>query len=270
MLEIRDLVKVFNPQGINEVHSLNGVDLHLEDGEFVTLIGSNGAGKTTLFNTIAGVYPPSRGQILIDGQNVTAWPEHRRAALVGRVFQDPLMGTAETMTIAENLTLALLRARKLRLRKGVTRERRLLFLDLLKPLGLGLEDRLDARISLLSGGQRQALTLLMASLSRPSILLLDEHTAALDPTTAEKILHLTGELVIRERLTTMMITHNLKLALEYGNRTLMMDRGKIVLDLGAEEKAGMTVNDLLDKFANVRNERLMEDRMLLGVAGMEQ
>jgi putative ABC transport system ATP-binding protein len=269
MLLLEDVAKIFNPHGTNEVHSLRGVDLRLDDGEFVTLIGSNGAGKTTLFNTIAGVYPPSCGRILIDEQDVTGWPEHRRAALVGRVFQDPLMGTAETMTIAENLTLALLRAKPLRLRKGVTRQRRITFTGLLEPLDLGLEDRLDARISLLSGGQRQALTLLMASLTRPRVLLLDEHTAALDPTTADKILRLTDDLVGREKLTTIMITHNLKLALDFGSRTLMMDQGKIVLDLDAEEKAGMRVKDLLDRFASVRNERLLEDRMLLGIEGLE-
>jgi putative ABC transport system ATP-binding protein len=269
MLELRKVTKVFNRRGVNEIHSLAGVDLRLEDGEFVTLIGSNGAGKTTLFNIIAGAYPPSSGRIWIDGRDVTGLPEHRRAALVGRVFQDPLMGTAESMTIAENLTLALLRARSLRLRRGVTRERRALFGELLKPLELGLEDRLDARISLLSGGQRQALTLLMASLTRPSVLLLDEHTAALDPTTAEKILRLTDELVQREHLTTVMITHNLKLALDYGSRTLMMDKGQIVLDFNADEKAGMSVKDLLDRFASVRNERLLEDRLLLGAEGLE-
>jgi putative ABC transport system ATP-binding protein len=269
MLVLKDITKVFNPHSTNEVHSLRGVDLRLEDGEFVTLIGSNGAGKSTLFNVIAGAYPPSRGRILVDDVDITGWPEHRRAAFVGRVFQDPLMGTAETMTIAENLTLALLRAKPLRLHKGVTRERRIIFTGLLKPLELGLEDRLDARISLLSGGQRQALTLLMASLTRPRVLLLDEHTAALDPATAEKILRLTDELVGREKLTTIMITHNLKLALDFGSRTLMMDQGKIVLDLDAESKSGMTVKDLLDQFASVRNERLLEDRMLLGVEGLD-
>jgi putative ABC transport system ATP-binding protein len=263
MLQVENLHKTFHPDSPHEVHSLRGVDLQLRSGEFVTVIGSNGAGKSTLFNVIAGVTSPSRGRILIDGQDVTPWSEHRRAALIGRVFQDPLMGTADSMTIAENLTLALLRAKRLRLSTGVTHARRAYYHNVLAPLGLGLESRLDTRLRLLSGGQRQALTLLMATLASPRLLLLDEHTAALDPATADKVLDLTTEIIQHSSLTTMMITHNLRLALRYGSRTLMMDNGRIVLELNAEEKASMSVPALLDKFNQVRGERLLEDKMLL-------
>lgn len=265
MLEIAGLCQTFNPGSANEVIALRGVDLNIPERQFVTLIGSNGAGKTTLFNLIAGVYAPTKGRILIDGVDVTAWPEHQRAAMIGRVFQDPMMGTAASMTIAQNLTLALLRGQRLRLRKGVTRERESLFHDLLAPLGLGLENRLNTRLSLLSGGQRQSLTLLMASLSNPKILLLDEHTAALDPATALKILSLTDELIGQHHLTTLMITHNMQQALAHGDRTLMMDDGEIVLDLGASEKEGMEVQDLIDMFTKIKHKRLLEDRMLLSV-----
>jgi len=263
MLEIRSLHQIFNPGSGNEIYGLRSIDLSLPAEQFVTLIGSNGSGKTTLFNLIAGVFPPTQGRILIDGVDVTTWAEYRRASLVGRVFQDPLMGTADSMTIAENLTLAMLRSQRLRLRAGVTRERRIAFQELLAPLGLGLEERLNNRVNLLSGGQRQALTLLMASLTRPKILLLDEHTAALDPATAGKIIELTNELVYKNHLTTIMITHNLKLALEYGDRMVMLDKGQVVLDLGREEKNGMTVRGLLDKFAEVRGEQLLDDKLLL-------
>ena len=261
MLQIDALEKVFNPNSASEVHSLRGIDLEVETGNFVTLIGSNGAGKTTLFNLIAGAYPPSKGRIIIDGVDVTHWPEYTRAVMIGRVFQDPLMGTADTMTIAENLTLALLRAQPLRLKKGVTPERRRQFTTLLESLDLGLEDRLDSRVNLLSGGQRQALTLLMASLTNPKLLLLDEHTAALDPTTANKILQLTREVIARNNLTTIMITHNLNLALEYGNRTLMLDRGKIVMDLDQDQKTNLSVQELLEKFDEARGGRILEDRL---------
>ncbi len=263
MLEIRTLHQVFNPGSGNEIYGLRGIDLTIPRHQFATLIGSNGSGKTTLFNLIAGVFPPTRGQILIDGEDVTGWPEYRRASLVGRVFQDPLMGTADSMTIAENLTLALLRSRPLRLTQGVTRHRRKTFQEMLASIGLGLEDRLDTRVNLLSGGQRQALTLLMASLTKPKILLLDEHTAALDPETAIRIIGLTDHLVRSYSLTTIMITHNLKLALTYGERMLMLDRGKLVLDLNGEEKASMSVQDLLNKFAKVRQEQILDDKMLL-------
>jgi putative ABC transport system ATP-binding protein len=263
MLDLDSVHHVFNPGGVNEVVALRAINLHLPANQFVTVIGSNGAGKTTLFNVIAGVYPPSRGRIEIDGMDVTSWPEHRRAVYVGRVFQNPLMGTAASMTIAQNLTLALLRDQRLRLRTGVTKERKEFFADLLSPLGLGLESRLDTHVSLLSGGQRQAMTLLMASLAQPKILLLDEHTAALDPSTAIKILELTRAIVEKHRLTTLMITHNMQQALEHGERTLMMDRGQIVLDLHADEKSNMTVQDLVDKFTEVKHEMLLDDSLLL-------
>ncbi|MCP4416756.1 MAG: ATP-binding cassette domain-containing protein, partial [Chloroflexi bacterium] len=216
MLKINALHQIFNPGHINEVHALRNIDLHLPPAQFVTVIGSNGAGKSTIFNAIAGVFQPTQGSILIDGVDVTKWPEHRRAALVGRVFQDPMLGTAASMSIAQNLSLALLRDQRLRLRTGVTATRKKMFYDLLAPLNLGLEKRLDARVSLLSGGQRQALTLLMAVFSRPKVLLLDEHTAALDPGTAAKILDLTQNIIAEQKLTTLMITHNMQQALSYG------------------------------------------------------
>jgi putative ABC transport system ATP-binding protein len=263
MLTLSNLHQIFHPGEINEIHALRGIDLALPARQFVTVIGSNGAGKSTLFNTIAGVFPPSRGRILIDGQDVTGWPEHRRAYLVGRVFQNPLLGTAASMSIAQNLTLALLRSQRLRLRTGVTRARLHHFADWLEPLGLGLEKRLDTRVALLSGGQRQALTLMMAVLAQPKLLLLDEHTAALDPATAAKILELTGQIVEQQSLTTLMITHNMAQALAFGDRTLMMDAGQIVLDLSAEEKANLTVQDLIDKFTVVRRTQLVDDELLL-------
>ena len=263
MLRVESLSQVFNAGSANEVHALRDINLDLPAEQFTTLIGSNGAGKTTLFNVVAGVFPPSRGRIEIDGVDVSGWPEHRRGSIVGRVFQDPLMGTAATMTIAQNLTLALLRNERLRLRTGVTKERRELFYEFLAPLELGLENRLDVRVSMLSGGQRQAMTLLMASLARPKILLLDEHTAALDPGTAIKILDLTKRIVEDQRITTLMITHNMQQALDNGERTLMMDRGRIILDLSAEEKAGLEVQDLVKMFMEVKHEELYDDELLL-------
>ena len=213
---------------------------------------------------IAGLFTPSQGQILIDGVEVTSWPEHRRAALVGRVFQDPLLGTAASMTIAQNLTLASLRSQRLSWRTGVTPARRQTFAELLAPLGLGLEQRLDSRVALLSGGQRQALTLVMATLARPKIVLLDEHIAALDPATATKILTLTSQFVEQQGLTALMITHNMQQALASGDRTLMMDGGRIVLDLTGEERQQMTVQGLIDRFSQVRHRTLLEDELLLG------
>lgn len=263
MLRVKSLSQVFNAGSANEVHALRDINLFLPAEQFATVIGSNGAGKTTLFNVIAGVFPPSRGVIEIDDVDVSGWPEYRRATMVGRVFQDPLMGTAASMTIAQNLTLALLRNQQLRLRSGVTKERRELFCEFLAPLGLGLENRLDVRVSMLSGGQRQAMTLLMASLAQPKILLLDEHTAALDPGTAIKILDLTKRIVQDQRITTLMITHNMQQALDNGDRTLMMDRGRIILDLGAEEKSGLVVKDLVEKFMEVKHEGLFDDELLL-------
>ena len=263
MLKIDSVHQIFNQGSINEVHALRGIDLHLPPKQFVTVIGSNGAGKSTLFNVTAGVFPPSQGTITIDNEDVSQWPEHRRAALIGRVFQNPLQGTAATMTIAENLTLAMVRTQRLTLRLGVNRNRRGKLADMLAPLNLGLEERLDDQVALLSGGQRQAMTLIMASLSRPKILLLDEHTAALDPATAQKILELTDEIVEDQQLTTLMITHNMQQALTYGDRTLMLHKGQIVLDISGEERKGMTVPDLIEKFSNVTPEALMDDELLL-------
>lgn len=262
-LQITALSHTFNPGDVNEIRALHEINLQVEADQFVTIIGSNGAGKSTLFNVIAGVYPPTRGEIEIAGENVTRWSEHRRARMIGRVFQNPLMGTAASMTIAENLTLALLRADVPKLRIGVTRSRRRAFCDLLAPLDLGLENRLDTRVALLSGGQRQALTLMMACLDRPRLLLLDEHTAALDPATAQKILTLTQEMIQTHQLTTLMITHNMQQALDFGDRTLMMDQGQIILDLGSARKAGTSVQDLIDQFAKVKHTNFLEDRLLL-------
>lgn len=264
MLRLRDIHQTFHAGEINEVRALRGINLELTPGQFVTVIGSNGSGKSTLFNVIAGVFPPSRGAIEIAGVAVTAWPEHRRAGLIGRVFQDPLLGTAASMTIAQNLTLAALRSQRLGWRTGVTPARRQQFYELLAPLGLGLETRLDSRVSLLSGGQRQALTLVMATLANPRIILLDEHTAALDPATAARILTLTSQFIAQQGLTTLMITHNMQQALANGDRTLMMDSGRIVLDLSGEERRQMTVQGLIDRFSQVRHSALVEDELLLG------
>lgn len=263
MLNITHLHQTFHPGEVNEVRALRGIDLTIPRGEFVTVIGSNGAGKSTLFNAIAGVYPPTSGAIVVDGTDVTHWPEHTRARLIGRVFQDPLMGTAASMSIAQNLTLALLRGKRHRLVTGVNRTREQTFRQWLEPLGLGLEQRLDAKVALLSGGQRQALTLLMATMTHPKLLLLDEHTAALDPATAEKILHLTRQIIEDQDLTTLMITHNMHQALNTGDRTLMMDGGQIVLDLDADERRALTVQDLVDKFTRVRHSALVDDELLL-------
>jgi putative ABC transport system ATP-binding protein len=263
MLKIENLHQTFHKGEVNEVQALRGVDLVVPTGQFVTIIGSNGAGKSTLFNTVAGVDKPTEGRILIDEADVTDLSEHKRAALIGRVFQNPLVGTAANMTIAQNLTLALLRGNGRGLRLGVTAPRRKQFESVLEPLGLGLEKRLDSRVSLLSGGQRQALTLLMATMVRPKLLLLDEHTAALDPRTAGNILALTNTIVQEQELTTLMITHNMQQALTTGDRTLMMDEGKIVLDLTAEEQKDMAVQDLIDMFSKVRQKELAEDELLL-------
>lgn len=264
MLEIQGLTHIYLQGGADEIVALDEVELRLEEAEFATLIGSNGAGKTTLFNVIAGVILPDQGQIRIDGVDVSRQPEHSRAKLVGRVFQDPLAGTAAQMTIAENLALALKRGRRLSLRAGVTSERRRLFYSLLEPLGLGLEKRLDEPVSRLSGGQRQALTLLIGSMTQPKILLLDEHTTALDPGTSQKILRLTQEIVTGQQLTTLMITHNMQQALDYGDRLLMMDRGRIILDLKGDQKTGKSVQDLVDLFKEVKHEEILNDELLLG------
>lgn len=254
---------VFNPGDVNEVRALRDVNLHLPPGEFVAVIGSNGAGKSTLLNTIAGVFPCTTGKIEIDGQDVTDWPEHRRAKLVGRVFQDPLLGTAASMTIEQNLTLAIKRGQSRGLRIGVTPRRRSKFKEALSHFGLGLEKRLDTRVNLLSGGQRQTLTLVMATLAHPKILLLDEHTAALDPATAHRIVQLTNQLVSETHLTTIMVTHNMRQALEMGTRTIMMHEGEILFDFTGEERSDLTVPKLLRMFAEVRQQELADDRLLL-------
>ncbi len=263
MLKLENVTKTFNLGQINEVRALHDVNLHLPAGEFVTVIGSNGAGKSTLLNVIAGVFPCTSGAVEIEGHDVTGWPEHRRAHLIGRVFQNPLMGTAASMTIEQNLTLALRRGKRRGLGIGVTGERREQFREALSHFGLGLEDRLDAHVSLLSGGQRQALTLLMATLAKPKLLLLDEHTAALDPATAVKIVELTQQIVSEFNLTTIMVTHNMKQALEMGTRTLMMHQGEILFDFSGQERDELTIPRLLEMFAEVRERELADDRLLL-------
>ena len=257
MLELKGLYKTFNAGTVNEKRAINGLDLTLEDGDFVTIIGGNGAGKSTMLNLISGVFPADEGTITLNGVDLTHLPEHKRAKYLGRVFQDPMRGTAATMGIEENLALANRRGRSRGLGKGITREERELFRARLATLGLGLEDRMTSKVGLLSGGQRQALTLLMATLKKPELLLLDEHTAALDPKTADKVLQLTEEIVARDKLTTLMVTHNMKNAIQYGNRLIMMDSGRVVVDIKGEEKKNLTVRDLLEKFT------IESDRMLL-------
>ena len=248
MLELKDICKTFNPNTINAKVALNHLNLTLNDGDFVTVIGGNGAGKSTMLNAIAGVFQVDSGSITIDGQDVTKLPEHKRAAFLGRVFQDPMMGTAPTMQIEENLALAARRGQPRGLKWGITPAERADYKELLRKLDLGLEDRLTAKVGLLSGGQRQALTLLMASLKKPKLLLLDEHTAALDPKTAEIIMRLTNQVIREKHLTAMMVTHNLRHAVEYGDRMLMMNRGHIVLDRSGAEKAATSVDDSLQQF----------------------
>ena len=264
MLEINDIYKTFNPGTQNEKRALNGLNLILEDGDFVTVIGGNGAGKSTMLNAIAGVWMVDEGQILIDGKDVTKLPEHKRAEFLGRVFQDPMTGTAATMEIQENLALAKRRGEKRTLRPGITKKEQEEYREYLKILGLGLEDRMSAKVGLLSGGQRQALTLLMASLKKPKLLLLDEHTAALDPKTAAKVLETTEMIVNRDKLTTLMITHNMKDAIAHGNRLIMMMDGRIILDIRGEEKKKLTVENLLHKFEEVSGEEFANDKAILG------
>ncbi len=256
MLELNGLYKTFNRGTANEKRAIDGLTLTLEDGDFVTVIGGNGAGKSTTLNLIAGVFPPDQGSIVLNGRDITNLPEHRRAKYLGRVFQDPMMGTAATMGIEENLALAYRRGRRRGLRPGVTDREREVYREKLATLGLGLENRMTSKVGLLSGGQRQALTLLMATLKKPELLLLDEHTAALDPKTADKVLKLTEEIVSREKLTTLMVTHNMRNAIEYGNRIIMMDAGRVVVDIRGEEKKNLTVKDLLEKF-NIENDRML-------------
>ena len=263
MLELKNICKTFNPNTINAKVALNHLDLTLKDGDFVTVIGGNGAGKSTMLNAIAGVFQVDSGTITIDGQDVTKLPEHKRAALLGRVFQDPMMGTAPTMQIEENLALAARRGQPRGLKWGITASERADYKELLKKLDLGLEDRLTAKVGLLSGGQRQALTLLMASLKKPKLLLLDEHTAALDPKTAAKVLELSDQVVQENQLTTLMITHNMKDAIAHGNRLIMMDAGHVVVDVSGEDKKKLTVPDLLAMFSHASGSDEANDKMLL-------
>ncbi|OUP58616.1 ABC transporter ATP-binding protein [Pseudoflavonifractor sp. An184] len=263
MLELHQVCKTFNPGTVNEKAALNHLSLTLEEGDFVTVIGGNGAGKSTMLNAISGVWPVDKGAIRIDGVDVTELSEHRRAVYLGRVFQDPMVGTAGNMTIEENLALAARRGEKRTLRWGIKKSEREQFKELLRLLGLGLEDRLTAKVGLLSGGQRQALTLLMASLKKPKVLLLDEHTAALDPKTAAKVLELSDQIVEEHRLTTLMVTHNMKDAIAHGNRLIMLDAGRVILDIRGEDKKKLTVPELLARFTAASGEEVESDRLLL-------
>ena len=263
MLEIMDIYKTFNAGTINEKKALQGVSLHLKPGDFVTIIGGNGAGKSTLMNSVSGAYPVDAGKIVIDGVDVTHLSEHRRAKYIGRVFQDPMMGTAATMQIEENLALAARRGKVRTLRSGITKKERAFYKEQLATLGLGLEERMTAKVGLLSGGQRQALTLLMAALQKPKLLLLDEHTAALDPKTAAKVLETTQRIVEKDNLTTLMITHNMRDAITYGNRLIMMYDGRIVVDVSGEEKKKLTVEQLLELFSKASGSDEVNDKLLL-------
>ena len=263
MLDVSGISKTFNPGTINEKKALSKLSLHLDPGDFVTVIGGNGAGKSTLLNAIAGVWPVDEGRIVLDGNDITALPEYKRAFLIGRVFQDPMMGTAPNMQLEENLALAKRRGEKRGLRWGVTKSEREEYHERLKALGLGLEDRMTAKVGLLSGGQRQAVTLLMASLRKPKLLLLDEHTAALDPATAKKVLELSDSIVQENQLTTLMITHNMSDAIRHGNRLIMMNEGHIILDVSGEEKAHLTKRELMDKFTQLSGAQMENDAMLL-------
>ncbi len=263
MLEIINVHKTFNKGTVNEKKALNGIDFTLNDGDFCTVIGGNGAGKSTVLNMIAGVYPVDSGSILLDGKEISRLPEYKRAKYLGRVFQDPMLGTAAGMEIEENLALAYRRGKKHGLKWRIRNEEREMYVEALKRLDLGLETRMTSKVGLLSGGQRQALTLLMATLQKPKILLLDEHTAALDPKTAKKVLDLTEELVAESKLSTLMITHNMKDAIKLGNRLIMMYEGKIIYDVSGEEKKNLQVSDLLEKFDQVSGGEFANDRMML-------
>ncbi|WP_457575915.1 ABC transporter ATP-binding protein [Desulfomarina sp.] len=263
MIRLEGIVKYFHKGSVNEVFALNNISLRIAEGDFVTVIGSNGAGKSTLLNCIAGGFFPDEGTVSINGHDVTGWPEHKRARLISRVFQDPLLGTCPSATIEQNMALAALRGKRRGLAKGVKARDRERFREELKQLGLGLDERLLDKVGLLSGGQRQALTMLMATMLRPDVLLLDEHIAALDPKTANQILLLTQEIVSQQKLTSLMITHNMKHAISFGNRLIMLHQGKILLDLKGEEKKNLTVKDLLAEFYKTQGEELAMDSLLL-------
>lgn len=264
MLEINNIHKTFNLGTINEKKALNGVTLYLEEGDFATVIGGNGAGKSTMLNAVAGVWPVDSGSIIIDGNDVTGLPEHKRASYLGRVFQDPMNGTTATMEIQENLALAARRGQRRGLKWGITKAERSRYRDIVKSLDLGLEDRMTSKVGLLSGGQRQALTLIMATLKKPKLLLLDEHTAALDPKTAAKVLELSDKVIAENNLTAMMVTHNMRDAIIHGNRLIMMNEGQIILDIRGTEKKKLSVEDLLQKFEEVSGEEFANDKALLG------
>ena len=263
MLEIKEIYKTFNKGTVNEKHALNGVNLTLNEGDFCTVIGGNGAGKSTTLNAIAGVWPVDSGAIIIDGKDVSGLSEHKRAPYLGRVFQDPMTGTVADMEIIENLALAARRGKRRGLSWGVKAKEREKYRELLAEFELGLEDRMSSKVGLLSGGQRQAITLLMATLQKPKLLLLDEHTAALDPKTASKVLELSDKIIKENNLTALMVTHNMKDAIVHGNRLIMMNNGKVILDISCEEKKKLTVDELLKKFEMVSNSKLENDRMLL-------
>lgn len=263
MLELKEIYKTFNPGTINEKKALTGVNLCLREGEFVTIIGGNGAGKSTTLNAIAGVWPVDAGNIIIGGVDVTRLPEHKRAKYLGRVFQDPMTGTAATMSILENMAVAARRGERRTLRSEVTKKESQRYKELLKTLDLGLEDRLTSKVGLLSGGQRQAITLLMAAIKKPQLLLLDEHTAALDPKTAAKVLSLSDKIIAENHLTAMMVTHNMKDAIAHGNRLIMMHEGRVILNIAGEEKRKLTVEDLLRQFEKVSGEEFASDKALL-------
>lgn len=263
MLEIKEIYKTFNKGTVNEKHALNGVNLTLNEGDFCTVIGGNGAGKSTTLNAIAGVWPVDSGAIIIDGKDVSGLSEHKRAPYLGRVFQDPMTGTVADMEIIENLALAARRGKRRGLSWGVKAKEREKYRELLAEFELGLEDRMSSKVGLLSGGQRQAITLLMATLQKPKLLLLDEHTAALDPKTASKVLELSDKIIKENNLTALMVTHNMKDAIVHGNRLIMMNNGKVILDISGEEKKKLTVDELLKKFEMLSNSKLENDRMLL-------
>lgn len=263
MIKIQNVSKTFNKGSINEKTALSHINLHIKPQDFITIIGGNGAGKSTMLNMIAGVYPIDAGTIEVNGVNVSLWAEHMRAKFIGRVFQDPMRGTSAGMQIEENLALAFRRGKKRGLAWGVKKSEREFYKTSLAGLGLGLENRLTDKVGLLSGGQRQALTLLMSTLVKPKVLLLDEHTAALDPATAKKVLHITTEMVKEQKLTALMVTHNMKDAIAIGNRLIMMHQGRIIYDVEGEEKKKLTVADLLGKFSEASSEEFSNDRMML-------
>ena len=264
ILQLRGVTKTFARDTIDEVTALNSINLDVYDRDFITVIGSNGAGKSTLLNIIAGFYPPEKGgKVIIDGNDLTDLLGHRRAAYVGRVWQEPEMGTAGKLSMEENLSLAMMRAQTRGLRKAINRRRRQLFCEELATLGLGLEERLNTPVNTLSGGQRQALSLVMATISKPAILLLDEHVATLDPKTAKTVLQLTDKIVCRENMTTIMVTHNMEVALQHGNRLLMMHKGRIIIDIGETDKKALKVSDLVDLFERAAGEEFADDTLLL-------